>query len=430
MNKAVPRIEKLFEETKAICFGRIILRIPITATVVYGWAEVDSTIGYQKGYADKIHALVDKSLFEVEDSRTFMREDDFKRLPLFGKVIDGIVPGQKIVIGSKDRIGYSAKSFIPIADDLFIQGFDSVIPEEDIVKRLNVVASRLRSRSADEVPAEDGMCIEGGFIASEYQYERARIGIRLAEFSDVHLSIEAHKNLTYLPEGSSPRLLRESASQRASAAGLASFFNRIEVFRDQERRLSVWTGEEFAARTPRYKESNSVHEFRFHSMGSVNDSFHPELDIRLDSGVQGNTKAKVKPSITDEEALMLWDKILPTIRLRQPEDATTVKQASPTLPLGSVSKSGDICPESGWWECLEKRKIEGERRRFFASGEKLPPVLVNGGASLWHTLIGNTLQIAEVDWKLLDHAPPPSATVAPQGARMLNTDNDAKENDA
>jgi len=430
MDKTMPRIEKLFEETKVICFGRIVMRIPINATVVYGWAEVDSSIAYKNGYSNKIHALVDETLTEVEKSRKFMRENDFKRLPLFGAVIDGIVPGQKIVIGSKDRIGYSAKSFIPIAGDLFIQDFDSMMPEEDVVKRLNIVASRLKLRSSEEIPSEEGICIEGGFVPSEYQYERARIGIRLKEFSDVHLSIETHKNLMYLPEGNSPRLLRKSALQRASAAGLASVFERIEILRDQERKLSVWTGEEFAAKTPRYKESNSVHEFRFHGMGSINDSFHPELDIRLDSGVKGNTKAKAKPSITDEEALALWDKILPTIRLRQPEDATTVQQAVPVVPLGSVMKSGDICPQSGWWECLEKRKIEGERRRFFKAGDKLPPVLAEGGASLWHTLIGNTYQVATVDWKLLEHAPPLSPSVDQQATVIPHADNGMKEKDA
>lgn len=411
MKKVPPRIEKLFEATKVICFGRILIRVPITSLVVFGWTEVDSTIEYAKGYSGRVDELVNESLIEVQNERKFLRGDDSKRLPLYGAVIDGVVPGQKIVIGSKDRVGYSAKSFVPVADDLFVQIFDSLMPEEDIVARLNFVAGKLRLRAAEEIPSEQGICIEGGFVPSEYQYERARIGIRLKDFPDVHLSVEAHKNLAHLPEGNSPRLLRKSASQNADAAGLASVFSRIEVLRDQERQLSSWTGEEFAARIPNYKSSKSVHEFRFHSMGSINDPFHPELDIRLDSGVEGNLKAKLNPSITDEEALALWDKILPTIRLRQPSDATSINPPISKSPLGSVGSTGDICPQSGWWECLETGRMDGDRRRHFIEGEKLPPALVAVRVSLWRFLIGDSERIAAVKWKLIEYENVPTSSL-------------------
>lgn len=429
MDKPLPNVEEIFEETKVICFGRILMRVPVTATLVYGWTEVDSSIEYEKGYAKKIQDLIDESLVEVESDRKFMREDDFKRLPLFGSIVDGVVPGQKIVLGSKDRVGYSATSLVPIGEDLFIQSFDSLMPAENILNRLNLVASRLRLRAAEEIPSEEGVCIEGGFVTSEYQYERARIGVRLKEFPDVHLSVEAHKNLTYLPEGNSPRILRQSALQRASATGLAAVFERVKVLRDQERELSVWMGEEFAARTPRYKDSNSVHEFRFHSMGSINDPFHPELDIRLDSGVAGNTKAKVNPSITDDDALALWDKILSTIRLRRPSDATSSSPVLPKVPIGTIGKTGEKCPHAGWWECLETGRIDSDRRRFFSEGEEMPSALVTGRTSLWRFLIGDTHQIVAVKWKLLEHESP-LASSGDKKAGTPHPDDNEKESDA
>ncbi len=430
MQKTLPRIEKLFEETKVICFGRMLIRVPSASTVVFGWTEVDSSIEYAKGYSKRIDELVDSSLIEVEKERIFMRESDYKRLPLYGSILDGAVPGQKIVIGSKDRVGYSAESFIPIEDDLFVQSFVSLMPKEDIVSRLNLVASKLRLRSIQEIPSEEGICIEGGFVPSQYQYERTRIGIRLKEFPDVHLSVEAHKNLMYLPEGNSPRLLRESASQHANAAGLAPVFARIEVLRDQVRQLSAWKGEEFAARTPSYKKSKSVHEFRFHSMGSIDDPFHPELDIRLDSGVEGNVKAKVEPSITDEEALALWDKILPTIRLRQASDATSTTLSTPKTPLGSVSNTGETCPRSGWWECLETGRMDADRHRHFTEGEEFPPALVTGYVSLWRFLIGDADRIAAVKWKLVEYDNALSATPGSTEDGALRGDNNPEDEHA
>lgn len=414
MDKSLLRIEKLFEETKAVCFGRILIHVPMESTLVYGWTEVDSSIEYVKGHANEVKNLTDLILSEVEKDRKFMRKDDFERLPLFGNVIDGIVSGQKIVLGSKDRVGYSARSLVPIGEDLFIQSFDSLMPEENIVGRLNLVAAKLRLRTTDEVPSEEGLCIEGGFVSSEYQYERARLGIRFKEFPDVHLSVEAHKNLMYLPVGNSPRLLRKSASERASTAGLAAVFERIEIFRDRERQVSVWTGEEFAARTPRYKDSHSVHEFRFHSMGSINDSFHPELDIRLDSGVEGNTKAKAKPGITNEEALELWDKILRTIRLRRPSDGTSSIPVSPEVALGTLGNTGDSCPRTGWWECLETGRTEKDKRRYFTEGEQMPAALVTGRTNWWRFLIGDTHQIAAVKWKLIEYEGVQSSSTSPR----------------
>jgi hypothetical protein len=103
----------------------------------------------------------------------------------------------------------------------------------------------------------------------------------------------------------------------AEASGMVNFFKRIKVFRNGNRQLGIWEGEEIATRRPAYKEDTDAHEFRFHSMGAVNDALHPELDIRFDSGVRGNAKAKLKPSITDDEALEIWDRIINTIRIRK-----------------------------------------------------------------------------------------------------------------
>lgn len=150
----------------------------------------------------------------------------------------------------------------------------------------------------------------------------------------------------------------------------------------------------------------------------------------MDTGVKENAKASVKPSLTDEAALALWDKLLPTIRVRKPSDATPPIAPQPTASLGDIRKSGDICPQSGWWECLEKRKIDGERRRFFKAGDKLSSVVVNGRASLWHTLIGNTHQIAAVEWKLLEYEHPLSSSVDEKVAGLDDAVNDAKESDA
>jgi hypothetical protein len=236
------------------------------------------------------------------------------------------------------------------------------------------------------------------------------IGVRLKELPDVHISIDAHKNLDHLRDGGSPKLLREQAKEFAEADGLGAVFARTKILRKQARELGIWKGEELALRTPAYKDDLEAHEFYFYSMGAVNDPLQPELDVRLESGLKGNQKARVKPSLTDEEALALWDKLITTIRVRQPSDATPATKVPPKVPLASQAATGQICPQTGWWECTERRSIEGARRRLFKAGEPMPHASLSGGSRLWEKLSGaGRRQIATV-WKLVDYGDEPAAS--------------------
>jgi hypothetical protein len=401
-----PRLQALFEKTRKVCFSRFLIEIPSTATVVYGPAAVEAPIDFYKGEADKIPEHLKKLLTKIEEERDYFLKDEIRKFPLHGKIIDGIVPGQKFLFGSSDQVTYNIYTFVPVQDDLFILEGSS-FPEDDATPTLNRIASHLRHRSEDEIPADPGMCIEGGFVPLEQKYERATIGIRLKEFPDAHLSIDVHKKGKYLSEDSL-KLLREQAKESAEAAGLGAIFARTKVLRQRDRKLSIWDGEELALRTPVYKDNKSVHEFRFYSKGAVHDSLHPELDIRLDTGVKDNSKASVDPSLTDEEALMLWDKLITTIRLRQSSDATPTP-APPRAPLATLIRTGEPCPQTGWWECTESKKVEGDRRRLIEASEPMPHVLLTSDSGLWQKLTGNrsTHQVATV-WKLVayDGEPP------------------------
>jgi len=58
------------------------------------------------------------------------------------------------------------------------------------------------------------------------------------------------------------------------------------------------------------------HEFAYFSHGEPGNPLLPTLDIALDTGVKRNKASAVQSSITDDEALYLWDKISGSIRLR------------------------------------------------------------------------------------------------------------------
>jgi len=379
------------------------MEVPLTAAVVYGPAEVEVPIRYFEGQADKVAEHLSARLVEIENERQFLLKTDIPRLPLFGKVVNGVKSGQKIVFGSKDRVGYAVHSFIPVGNDLFVQYIDSFPPDEQIVSIFNAVASHLRPRAQNEIPAEPGSCIEGGFIPLEQEYERVTVGIRLQEFPDVHFSVDVHKNQEFLADRSSPSLLREQAKQAAEDAGLGAVFARTKVLRKGTRQVETWNGEEIALRTPTYKDEKAVHDFRFHSTGAVRDSLQPEIDIRLDSGVKDNHKANVNPSITDEEALALWDKLIRTIRVRRPSDATPTTTATRQMPLGSVARTGEICPQTGWRECTERKGTDRRIKRLLTAGEPVPHVQLATESRLWQRFFRESNRHMTAVWELVDY---------------------------
>lgn len=402
------KIDKIFEHTRMVCFGRLRVKIPEDASVIYGPISVDGNIQFYPDQSSKISTLINSRLQEIKVEKSYLADYSLAKLPKIGEVIDGIVPGQKIVFGAKSSVSYSIHSYIPIKNDLFIHYISSAMPSDDNISLMNKTASHLRSRSENEIPAGRGVCVEGGFLEVDAEHENSAIGIYLKEIPDVRISIEARKNHDYLQEDSAPRRLRQQAEEHAASLGLGSFFSGIKMLREGSRQLGVWHGEEILTRRPAYKNDTDAHEFRFFSVGEANNALHPLLDIRLDSGVEDDAKAKVKPTLTDDEALALWDRLLSSINIRQPSDAIVAKELSHKAPLGTTIQSGNICPQAGQWQCIDKRTIEGERSRIFGEGEKIPPVIVMGHKSLLRTLIGDVYRVAQTEWQLVAYSPPSS----------------------
>jgi len=403
MNGHSKKINDIFSKTRTICFGRFLLDVPFQAIVVYGPASIESEIWFKKNGAEWIEKIVSDRLSEIKEEASYIPSYETVALPLIGKVEDGVKVGQKILFGAVNSVGYVIDSIIPIGNDLFIQRFGPVPPQVDYRLRINEIASNISLREEGEIPLRAGICIEGGFVALTPIRERVTIGLRFHEFPDVRFSIDAHKNQGRLPSGSSPSKLRDSARLEAEALGVESFFTRIKVLRDGSRQLGSWEGEELATRRPAYKDNTDAHEFRFYSKGAANDVLNPELDIRLDSGVHGNAKAKLKPSITDEEALEIWDRIIDTIRIRQTSNASLSKQQVERTMLGARVKSGEPCSQTGTWECVTKKNVVNKRERRFIEGEKMPTALVKGGGGLWRILLGDKNHFAHVEWRLAQY---------------------------
>lgn len=388
------RMQAIFEKTNLVCFSHFILDVPATAKVVYGPAEMEVPIRYYPGEADKLNQHVADQLVEIEKYRIFLNEQNIIEYPLFGKTIEGSTRGSKIVFGSKSQVGYDVYSFFSVGDDLFVQSLNGALPHEDHISVLKTIASSLRLRTQDEIPAEPGSCIDGAFLPIPLQYEKVTLGVRLKEFPDVHFSIEVHKNQNRLPEGSDLEMRLKSAELEGG-----TWYSRVKFLRRGERQLGEWKGSEALALKPAQETEKEAHEFHYISLGAPNAPLQPRIKIQLDTGASGWQKGAVRTSITDEEAVALWDKLIGSIRVRPVSGKKPIK-----VPLASTAATGALCPESGWWQCDEGGVDQGERRKHVIAGEPMPYTTVPGHQSLWQKLKGERPKFREATvWKLAEY---------------------------
>lgn len=414
MTALSPRIQPLFEKTRTVCFGRFLIDVPSTAEVVWGDTSVPLGVIVAKDAAHKLDQLVAERESERKSKKRFPLT---KGINQYLETVTGPMKGQRTVIGYEgfDGRGLRIYSYYAMGPDL-IQ-LDALPREENkarAIGTMNDMASRLRPRKDDEAPSDPGMCIENAFLSDNPKdgpslQDLVRIGFRLKEFPDVHFSILTNPANPHATENSRLKFRLERA-EKASPIAYARLKN---LRRAGDRKIGEWTGiYEALTRTPDEGESISHHDFVLDHEGVPGDIFRPRADIRLSSGVGENKAGLVKPSITDEEAIALWDKITSTIRVR-PTGGPAVKKTSdagPLLPLGELAATGRACPQTGLWECVDEGDIRGGRRQLFRAGEKMPAIVRVGTPSLWQRIKGETPTYRSATvWKLVDHDLPRSA---------------------
>lgn len=426
MTQLSPRLQPLFEKTKTVCFGRFLIDVPESTTVVWGHAQLPWEIMVLKDGAKEINELAEEKISALKAKRNIHHNK-----PLFISETAITHPPGKIVTGYEDFQSINAvqiDGYFSIGQlGVFIDAGDFLNePSGNAAKVINIV-QRLRPRSETEIPSESGNCIENAFLADEpdkgkaRSIEHIRIGFRLKEFDDVHISIHlAPSNPNHTEsntlEWQLSRLEKDLKTENPNHPRL-----KTRYMRRGARQIHDWlNGYEALSRTPEQPGMHSAHDFAMDFKGVPFDLFRPYADIRMETGVAGNAAGATKPSLTDDEAIAVWDKITSTIRVRKEGDATPIKTTqapSPVAPLGELAATGRACPQSGWWQCVDAGEVAGGRRRHFNQGEVMPDIVLQGPPTLWQRLKGErpTYRTTTV-WKLMAYnAPPPpiSAATAP-----------------
>ncbi|UGQ46145.1 hypothetical protein [Massilia endophytica] len=121
------RIGALFNKTRTICVGRFLLDIPDSATVAFGRTDTPFETYRYEGDAENMDKIIAGYISRLNERKDLAYGALVKPDSMLGKVVDGPVPGQKILFDFSDGGGeeYHLKSLTKVGKDLFLQSVDT-----------------------------------------------------------------------------------------------------------------------------------------------------------------------------------------------------------------------------------------------------------------------------------------------------------------
>ncbi len=320
-----PRLQTLFAKTKPVCFGRYVMEVPAEAELLWGFQEFPGKIVTHLGAAGRLPEVAEAyRTAELAQSKT-------AEISYFG-------PGpvhNSIEVRSfenKNAKAYGVEAFMtyvsngPHLYEWFTGG-----------KKLAPLVYGLRARDNADMPTAPGVCIDHGFVAdaSGTFQEIFGAGIHLPSLPDVSFSVDSNK-LASVDDANGEGLLASIAEQKKD---LGDRYPKLTTLREGKRTVGVWQGEESLVR-----RADGTHEFEWEAVGKERTTLHPAwINAKMYTKVAANRiGAADAASLSDEEAIALWNRLLDSVRFRV--------NAPPTQTGAPVTvRSGEITPLSGMW---------------------------------------------------------------------------------
>lgn len=316
--KLSPRLQELFAKTKLVCFGRYALQVPQEAQLIWGSVWLPSDIDIISGGKDAIKTRVENDIAKLK-----WKDDTAEITYNSNGPVDGSWQIRYYEGETAKKYGlHFFNTYINKENLTFILGgsIEDGENEEAAVAREAARAKSLRLRAPDDVPAESGYCIEHAFMSDALykSQEMVKAGIYLPSFPDVTFSISSNKDAygDYSHE-------EFEKTERAKLSLLARIKQAQEdqgihypsrtVLREGKHNVQHWHGEESLIR-----RKDGVHDFEWALVGTPRDVANPsEFNVQMYTKVQHNTVGAAKlASLSDDEAVALWDKLLSGLKFR------------------------------------------------------------------------------------------------------------------
>jgi hypothetical protein len=401
---------KSANQSNTYCLGRFLIDLPNDAEIVAQTAEY-------RGDKIKVERQPSAETFLhlITEKENTLRETKHKKDPSLLKYLSKKDDGRSVAIiywktPEKRHLYETEVNKWQKGFQFLAKGQADPDQMEMAVDFANRTLSELRYRDPTEIPSETGFCIERGLFAGEPampHYEYAYVHFRLKEHPDVIVTVTTRLVMKEDHEGLLDRIDRKSKD-----AGLLELLNKIKVLRRGKHPAGDIPGEDYLQSIPT-GETFSTHTFFWESIAKTKNLYAPEISVEFESG-KINIGGYSKPSVSDKQAIELFDSIVNSIRVRpvssptpSSEPSTHPVEPQSGLPLGTSAASLSRCPQTGLWECAAELAA-GEKRRFFPQGMVFPTVIVRRPErSLWQKMKGEPPNVlAETTWTLVGYDAP------------------------
>ncbi|WP_432725796.1 T6SS immunity protein Tli4 family protein [Variovorax sp. W6] len=316
------RIEKLFEHTKLLCFGRYVLTAPANSRLAFG-----------RDFPTLPNQAVDiEKIMEAARSK-ILAGHKTAEITHFGK---GPAPNTWLIRSFGDKFAKELQLerfdiYHVVGPHIFIDGDATAksynITAESILRDAVETARDLRTREPDEVPTEQGLCHEYGFTRLDGAKGDVltQVGLHMAELPDVVFSVESNQTVSTSFASNSYGLLKLIADRKREAGGS---YPKLTTLREGKKKVHGWNGEESLVRA-----AEGFHDFEWMFIGENGGSVaRPgHLNVAMFTKVSSDrVSAAPASSLNDEEAIALWDKLLDGLKFRvavpgAPADAVAIE---------------------------------------------------------------------------------------------------------
>ncbi|MEM8515348.1 hypothetical protein RCH14_004709 [Massilia sp. MP_M2] len=367
---------------KPMCVGRFLIDVPADAEVSYrgamisGWSiatyeETDEQFAtrVEKKEAKLSNEKNERGGPSLENTQQINKNGVHGKIHVFGREWIRGLPDEPISENVRIEAMIRAKKH---SFNLTIEYSD-----DNDLNKLAELATQFRSREENEIPTEAGYCFDGGFITEPLkveQSERTTMFVGLNGHPDVSIALSMIAGIT------TPRTLLQ---RDADAPTINANRSRFHSLRRGARAFNSEPGEEILDRVHEF-DGNYCHSFMWELIHNKTDNvFTPLMSFELSTG-SSQPGTTVDSSLTDAQALALWDKMLSSLRVRPVVAAKPVAHAQ--VALGTRTDSGMPCPASGWWRCMDT--LAQDNMRWFQRGQILPKASLQKQQSLLDRLRG------------------------------------------
>lgn len=388
-------MEQLTNDMKTVCVGRLLIDLPAQAEVTIGRGaiggiDLSSTMHeseeefasrVQKTETDIAGTLNEESQVSLESVRQLSGEAGKGKLFVHNRRRSTLHRGDHIV--SVENVAVHSVLRFP---GLSITGNADWL-DPDYVDDVMRLLGRIRPLHPNEIPKERGFCLADALVRDPYEHRNSESVVMFAGLPghpDVNIVLSSMSGTSPAPG----LLQRNAAAAAREPVFVQMAFTNL---REQARAINGLQGEELVTRI-REPNFTTGYSFQWEAQGEKDDVLAPLLTLELESGTNPVTGGKPVQSTLSEEAMFdLWEQIASSIRLR-PTEPDKAKLPEPvTMALGTGAYAGDVCPQTGWWQCGDSGPatgILGGERQFLKHGQRMPQALLLPQPTMWQRLRG------------------------------------------